>query len=59
MDLKEIVYGWSGFSWLRIRTYGPCEYGNKPSGSIKDEEFLDQELIRFSGILLHETAYKA
>jgi hypothetical protein len=33
---------WTGLSWLRIETVGgTCEYGNKPSGSIKCGEFLD------------------
>jgi hypothetical protein len=31
------------YIWLRIRTIGgSCEYGNEPSGSAKDVEFLDQ-----------------
>jgi hypothetical protein len=32
---------WAGFKWLRIRVSGgSCEHGNKPSESIKGEEFV-------------------
>jgi hypothetical protein len=45
VKLKWILgkYGgemWTGFMWLRIgKRAGPCEHGNKTSGSIKCGEF--------------------
>jgi hypothetical protein len=33
---------WTGFNWLRIGFNDSCEQGNKRSGSIKYDEFLDQ-----------------
>jgi hypothetical protein len=40
MDLQEVGLGtWTGLIWLRIGTGG-----NKPSGTIKSGEFLDQLL---------------
>jgi hypothetical protein len=26
----------------KLSVAGPCEYGNEPSGSVKDREFFDQ-----------------
>jgi hypothetical protein len=44
LSLKEkVVRLWTGFSWLRISSICEfCEYGNEPSGSTKDREFLRQ-----------------
>jgi hypothetical protein len=39
-DLREIE--WEGVHWMHLGPVsGPCEHGNEPSGSIKDEEFLE------------------
>jgi hypothetical protein len=45
MDIKEREYENVGLdsSGSRLEpAAGECEYGNEPSGSIKDGEFLDQ-----------------
>jgi hypothetical protein len=38
MDLRDIGWvamDWIDLAWDRGQLEGPCEYGNKPSGSIK------------------------
>jgi len=38
-DIRAFI----GFNWLRIGLMADCcEHGKKPSGSIKDREFLDK-----------------
>jgi hypothetical protein len=45
MDLKKL--GGNGVDWIDLARHrvqpmvDGCEHGNKPSGSIKGEEFLD------------------
>jgi hypothetical protein len=43
MDLTNIgLEVWTGFIWRKTGTSGgPCEYGNKPSGSIKCWEIIE------------------
>jgi hypothetical protein len=42
MDLRKTGWVWAGLIRLRIGINGgSCEHGNKPSLSIKGEEFLD------------------
>jgi hypothetical protein len=38
INLKEI--GWKGVDWIRGTSAGLGEYGNEPTGSIKDEECI-------------------
>jgi hypothetical protein len=41
---KLVIRLWSGFSWPKIVSSGSsCKYGNKPLGSIIDEEFHDRQ----------------
>jgi hypothetical protein len=37
---KQVVSVWSGLNWLRIGSNCGLFYGKRPSGSIKDGEFL-------------------
>jgi hypothetical protein len=43
MNLREVGWVlWTGLIWLKIGTVeGPCEHGNKPSGTIKCWEILE------------------
>jgi hypothetical protein len=52
---KWYVTAWTGSMWLRQgQVTGSCGCGNKPSGSIKYEKFLDQ--LRTSQLLNKDSA---